>query len=73
MAECVTWELLIAVDQVEQRHRFTAQGMDDVTIINHVAASTAIGPALWNAPTRQSQHKGAAKQAFQPLIIQADP
>jgi hypothetical protein len=47
--------------------------MDDVTIINHVAASTAISPALWNAPTRQSQHKGAAKQAFQPLIIQADP
>jgi hypothetical protein len=43
--------------------------MDDVMIINHVATSAAIGAAFGNAPAPQCQHKGAAEQAFQPLII----
>ena len=50
MTVCITREQLIAVDQMQQRHWLATQGMDDVTIINHMAASAAIGPALWNAP-----------------------
>ena len=34
-------EQLIAVDQIEQRHRLPAQRVDDVTIVDDVAALAA--------------------------------
>ena len=62
-------EQLVAIDQVEQRHRFAAQCMDDVAIVHHMAATTAVDAA--SAP--QGLHQRAAEEAFQPIVIQPDP
>src|SRR5208337_900135 len=38
-------EELIAIDQIEQRHRFAAQGMDDVTIVDDMTMfAVRLGP-----------------------------
>lgn len=69
MTECLTREQLVAVNQIEQRHRLPAQGMDDMTIIDHMTAAAAIGTTLWYASASQRQHQCAAEQAFQPVVI----
>ena len=38
-AEGVAREQLIAVDEVQQRHRLAAQGMDEMVIVDHVATA----------------------------------
>ena len=45
-------EQLIAIDQVEQRHRLLAQRMDDVPIVDHMAVLAA---SLRWMTTTQSQ------------------
>ncbi len=48
-------EQLIAIDQIEQRHRLLAQRMDDVMVIDDVAvlAVPLWRPSLW--PTRSAK------------------
>src|SRR5271163_227547 len=62
-------EELVAIDQVEQRHRLAAQRMDDVTIIDDMAMSAArLGAA---AP--QGENRRRALKAFEPIIVQMHP
>src|SRR5271163_3779714 len=62
-------EELVAIDQVEQRHRLAAQRMDDVTIIDDMAMSAArLGAA---AP--QGENRRRALKAFEPIVMQMHP
>src|SRR5215472_14860802 len=67
IAERFAREQLVAISEVEQRHRLAAQGVNDVVIIDHVAVAVAGEPS---AP-RECQHQTAAKEAFQPVVIEA--
>jgi hypothetical protein len=64
-----TREQLIAIDQIEQRHRFLAQRMDDVMIVDHVAVLTA---ALRRMTTPQGQELRGPEEAFEPVIVEAN-
>ena len=62
-------EELIAIDQIEQRHRLAAQGMDDVTIVDDMAKfAVRLGPT---AP--QDDDGRRALKAFQPIVVEAHP
>ena len=62
-------EELITIDQIEQRHRLAAQGMDDVTIVDDMAMSAVrLGPT---AP--QDDDGRRALKAFQPIVVEAHP
>ena len=54
-------EQLIAVDQIEQRHRFLAQRMDDVMVVDDVAVLTA---PLRRPTTPQGQELRGAEEAL---------
>src|ERR1700719_4840386 len=54
------WEQLIAIDQIEQRHRLLAQGMNDVMIVDDVAVLAA---ALRRPTAPQSQQVRGAEEA----------
>ena len=60
---------MIAIDQIEQRHRFAAQGMDDVAIVDDMAMF-----AVRLRPTApQGENGRRALEAFQPIVIETDP
>ena len=61
-------EKLIAIDQVAQRHRLAAQGVDDVAIINDVSmlATGRLRPAAGEA-----EHVAGAEEALEPVIVEA--
>ena len=69
LAELGAREELIAVDQIKQCVRLAAQRVDDVAIIHHVDGANAHGTALRCASARQVQHRLAAEEALDPLII----
>ena len=54
-------EQLIAIDQMEQRHRFLAQRMDDVMVVDDVAVLTA---PLRRPTTPQGQELRGAEEAL---------
>src|SRR6202040_478129 len=62
-------EQLIAIDQIEQRHRLLAQSMDDVTIVDDVAVLAA---ALRRPTAPQSQEGRGAEEAVEPTVIPGD-
>ena len=64
---------LVAVDQVEQRHRLAAQRMDDVAVVDDVPALAESHALGRNPAAPQRQHQAAAEKAVQPVIIQAHP
>ena len=64
-----TREQLVTVDQVEQRHRLPAQGMDDMAVVDDVAA-LALRHRL-AAPQRGNRRR--AEEAFEPVVVNADP
>ena len=49
--------------------RLAAQGVDDVAVVDHMAAARLPVDA---APASQGLHQGAAEEALQPIIIQPD-
>src|ERR1700731_5337409 len=55
-------EQLIAIDQIEQRHRFLAQRMDDVMIVDDVTVFTA---PLRRLTPPQGQELGGAGEALE--------
>jgi hypothetical protein len=58
------WEHLLAIDQIEQRHRLAAQGMDDMPVIDHMAVFAAgIRPT-----TAQRHQRRRAEKAVEPII-----
>ena len=62
-------EELVAIDQIEQRHRFAAQRMDDVTIVDDMAMF-----AVWlRPPAPQGENGRRALEAFQPIVIETHP
>ena len=59
---------LIAVDQMQQCHRLAAQGMDEMVVVDHVAAATiAVG-----ATAAQGHQWGRANEQLQPIIVEVD-
>ena len=62
-------EELVAIDQIEQRHRFAAQGMDDVTIVDDMTMfAIRLGPT---AP--QGDDGRRALETFEPIVIETHP
>ena len=57
-------EELLTIDQIEQRHRLAAQGMDDVPIIDHMTAFAA----GMRSPQRDQRRR--AEETFEPVVIQ---
>ena len=57
-------EELLTIDQIEQRHRLAAQGMDDVPIIDHMTAFAA----GMRSPQRDQRRR--AEETFEPIVIQ---
>jgi hypothetical protein len=58
-------EQLIAIDQVDERHRLPAQGVDDVSVVNDVAVPVA---SLWWAGTLQSEDVRCAEEAVEVIV-----
>ena len=58
-----------AIDQIEQRHRLTAQRMDDVTIIDDMA----VFAARLGAAAPQGEDWRRALEAFEPIVMQMHP
>ncbi len=58
-------EELVAIDQIEQRHRFAAQRMDDVTIVDMAMFAARLRP-----PAPQGENGRRALEAFQPIVIE---
>ena len=57
---------LLAVDQVEQRHRLAAQVVNDMTIIDDVAAFAA----GMRAAAAQRHQLCRAEEAFEPIVVE---
>ena len=54
-----------AIDQIEQRHRLAAQGMDDMAIVDDMAMF-----AVWERPPApQGDDVRGALEAFEPVVI----
>ncbi len=62
-------EQLIAVDEVEQRHRFAPQRVDDMAVIDHMG--TLAGPR--RASPRQGHQQGGADEHLKPVVIEPNP
>jgi hypothetical protein len=62
-------EQLIAIDQIEERHRLAAQRMDDVMVVDHMAMLAA---ALRRPAAPQGQQLRRAKKAFEPIVIEVN-
>ena len=62
-------EQLIAIDQIEQRHRLLAQRMDDVMIVDDVAVLAA---GLGRPTTPQGQQLRRAEEAFEPVVVEVN-
>jgi hypothetical protein len=62
-------EQLIAIDQIEQRHRLLAQSMDDVMIVHDV---TVLAAALRRPTAPQSQQVRGAEEAVEPIVIEVN-
>jgi len=60
---------LLAVDQVQERHRLAAQGVNDVPVINDM---TVLAAGLRPAAAQLHQRR-AAEKAFEPVIVQPHP
>ena len=59
-------EQLLAIDQVEQRHRLAAQGVNDVAVIDDVAALAA----GMRAAAAQRHQRCRTEEAFEPIVIE---
>ena len=57
----------ITIDEIEQRHRFAAQGVDHVAIIDDMAMFAV---RLWSPPF-QGEDVGRAQKAVEPVVIEA--
>src|SRR5438094_491202 len=64
-----TREQLIAIDQIEQRHRLLAQRMDDVPIVDDMAVFAA---ALRQMTTPQGQELRGPEEALKPVIVEVN-
>ena len=49
-------------------HRLAAQGMDEMVIVDHVAAA----PVAMGATAAQGQQWGGADEQLQPIIVEVD-
>jgi hypothetical protein len=61
------WKQLIAIDQIEQRHRLLAQRMDNVMIVDDV--TMLVAPLRWPA-TPQAQDLRRAEETIEPIVIE---
>src|SRR5712671_1796981 len=61
-----TREELLTIDQVEQSPWLTAQGMDDVPVIDHMAVLAA----GMRPPAAQRHQRRRAEEAFEPVVVE---
>src|SRR6516162_10059167 len=60
-------EELLTIDQIEQSHWFTAQGMNDVPVIDDMAVfAGGVGPSA-----AQRHQRRRPEKAFEPIVVQA--
>jgi len=57
-------EELLTIDQIEQRHRLAAQGMDDVQIIDHM---TVFAAGMRSSAAQRDQRR-RAEETFEPIV-----
>ncbi len=62
-------EELVAVNEIEQRHGFAAQRVDDMAIIDDMTMFAGRG----GAPARQRHEGRAADEQIEAVIVQPDP
>ena len=62
-------EQLLAIDQVEQSHRLATEGVNDVPVIDDVAALAA----GVRAAARQRHQRRRAEKAFEPIVVETHP
>ena len=59
-------EELVAIDEIQQRHRLAAQRMDHVPIIDDMGVLAArLGP-----PAPQGENRRRALEAFEPIVVE---
>ena len=62
-------EQLVAIDEVGERHRLAPQRVDDVVVIDHMAAlDVGHGPS-----SAQAGHRRGSEEAFEPVVEDANP
>ena len=59
----------VAVDEVEERHRLAAQGMDHVPVIDDLIVLAV----RMRAPARQRHEMRAADEQVEPIVVEAHP
>ena len=64
---CIAREHLVAVDQVAQRHGFAPQGINDVPVIDDMAAAAVSRPS----PARQGHQRRRGEEQFQAVVVDA--
>ena len=64
-----TREQRVAVDEVPQRHGLAAKAVDHVPIVDDVT----VPPLAPAAAAPQGEHLALAEEAFQAVIVEADP
>ena len=64
-----TREQLIAIDQIDERHRLLAQRMDDVMIVDDVAVLAA---PLRRPAAPQSQELRGAEETLETVVVEAN-
>ncbi len=63
------WEQLIAIDQIDERHRLLAQRMDGVMVGDDVAV---LATALRRPTTPQGQQLRGAEETLKPIIVEVN-
>ena len=69
----VAGEQLVTVDQVEECAGLAAERVYDVAVVHDMQGAMGRAPALERPPSGQRQDDGAAEQAFEPVVVEADP
>ena len=60
-------EQLIAIDEIGERHRLFAQRVDDVPVVDDVAALVVRD----GAPAPERRHRRRAEEAFEPVVVRS--
>src|SRR5262249_7274170 len=63
----LTREQMVPIDEVEQRHGLSAQGMDHVSIVDDVAMLVG---SLRRPTAPQREERGGAKQTLESIIVE---
>jgi len=63
------WEQLIAIDQIEERHRLPAQRVDDVMVVDHMAMLLALGRVDKLNPTADASEEHEGHETLDEFVV----